>query len=235
MRLFLATLTLVLALPLACFAAATQVVKEGELHRVVRDFLLKKSQGVPAELKVRRVGLAGDVTLPAGEVSYEVIAPERWEGWGHASLALVIRVDDRVRKNLSVPVEVEALTDMVLATRTLERGEVLQPGDLAVGKRDLAKVGGRFVRNPAEVVGLRVKSSIRANAPLRGDYLERVPIVKSGQLVTIVAENEAVRITAGGKAKGSGALGDTIMVQNLSSQKEIAGRIVDASTVQVDF
>jgi flagella basal body P-ring formation protein FlgA len=71
--------------------------------------------------------------------------------------------------------------------------------------------------------------------PVRGDYLERVPLIKSGQLVTIVAENDVVRITASGRAKGSGAAGDMIAVQNLNSQKEIAGRVVDASTVRVDF
>jgi len=80
-----------------------------------------------------------------------------------------------------------------------------------------------------------MKSSVRGNSPLRADYLERVPIVKSGQLVTIVAENEVVRITASGRAKVSGALGDTIAVQNLTSQKEIAARVVDATTVKVEF
>jgi len=130
---------------------------------------------------------------------------------------------------------VEALAEMVIATRTLERGEVLGESDVALARRDLAHLQGRFCRSKDEVLGLRLKSAVRANSPLRGDFLERVPIVKSGQLVTIVAENEVVRITASGRAKGSGAVGDIVMVQNLSSQKELAGRVVDATTVKVDF
>jgi flagellar basal body P-ring formation protein FlgA len=216
-------------------AAAGTLVTEAELRRVVGDFLTQKTEHLAAEIVVKKIGINGDLKLPAGKPSFEVVAPERWEGWGNSSLALIVRVDDRVVKNLTVQVEVEALAEMVIATRTLERGEMVGDNDVAIARRDLAHLQGRFIRDQKEVVGMRVKSAIRANSPLRGDYLERMPIIKSGQLVTIVVENEVVRITASGRAKGSGALGDTISVQNLSSQKELAARVVDATTVRVDF
>ena len=214
---------------------AGNVVSEGELKRVIENFLVQKGSALKAQLSVKKIGYQGELTLPAGRVSFEVIAPERWEGYGHASLALIVRVDDQVKKNLTVLVEVEALAEMVVASRTLERGEVLSASDLALARRDLAQVQGRFMKSTEEAVGLRVKSAIRANSPLRGDYLERVPIVKSGQMVTLLAENEVVRITASGQAKGSGALGESIMVRNIASQKDVAGRVVDATTVRVDF
>jgi flagellar basal body P-ring formation protein FlgA len=216
-------------------AAAGTLVTEAELRRVIGDFLTRKTEHLAAEIVVKKIGINGDLKLPAGKPSFEVVAPERWEGWGNSSLALIVRVDDRVVKNLTVQVEVEALAEMVVATRTLERGEMVGENDVAIARRDLAHQQGRFSRDLKDVVGMRVKSAIRANSPLRGDYLERMPIIKSGQLVTIVVENEVVRITASGRAKGSGALGDTISVQNLSSQKELAGRVVDATTVRVDF
>ena len=202
---------------------------------MIGDFLAQKTEHLNAEISVKKIGISGDLKLPPGKVSYEVVAPESWEGWGNASLALIVRVDDQVRRNMTVFVEVEALAEVVVATRPLERGEVIGESDVALARRDLAHLQGRFCRKPAEVVGLMMKSGVRGNAPLRADYLERVPIVKSGQLVTIVAENDVVRITASGRAKGPGALGDVIAVQNLSSQKELAARVVDATTVRVDF
>jgi flagella basal body P-ring formation protein FlgA len=244
MRAILLVLAL-LVLPVAAFALPPQapapaaapatVVGEAEVRRVISDFLTQKTQALNAQVAIKRIGFSGELKLPAGRVSFEVVAPERWEGYGHATLALIVRVDDQVKKNLSVPVEVEALAEMVVAARTLERGEVLAASDLALARRDLAHVQGRFLSSTAEAVGLRVKNSLRANSPVRGDYLERVPVVKSGQMVMIVVENEVVKITASGRAKGSGAVGDLIAVQNLSSQKDIAARVVDASTVRVDF
>jgi flagellar basal body P-ring formation protein FlgA len=240
MRAFLMALVLLL-LPLSAHALPTaaeapgNLVGEAEVRRVISDYLIQKAQPLNAQVSVKKIGYSGDLKLPEGKVSFEVVAPERWEGYGNASLALFVRVDDQVKRNLIVLVEVEALTEMVVATRTLERGEVICASDLALARRDLAHVQGRFLKGPEEAIGLRVKSAIRANSPVRGDYLERVPIIKSGQIVTILVENEVVKITATGRAKGSGAFGDLIMVQNLSSQKDIAARVVDATTVRVDF
>lgn len=202
---------------------------------MVSDYLAQRTAPLNAEVVVKRIGITGDLKLPSGQTSFEVVAPDRWEGYGNTSLAVIVRVDNQVKRNLNVPVEVEALTEMVIATRTLERGEVVGPEDVALARRDLAHLQGRFSRDLNQVLGLRVKNAVRANSPVRSDYLERIPVVKSGALVTIVAENDVVRITATGKAKVSGALGDTILVQNLSSQKEIAARVVDATTVKVDF
>ena len=223
------------ALPPAPAAPPVTLVTERELRQVIGDFLAQKDKHLNAQVSVKKIGISGDMKLPPGTVSYEVVAPESWEGWGNASLALIVRVDDQVKRNLTVLVEVEALAEVVIATRPLERGEVIGESDVALARRDLAHLQGRVCRKPEEVVGLRMKSAVRGNSPLRSDYLERVPLVVSGQLVTIVAENEMVRITASGRAKGSGALGDTISVLNLSSQKELAARVVDATTVRVDF
>lgn len=216
-------------------APAGNVVKEAELRRVISDFVTERSAPLAATVTVKRIGYSGDLKLPAGRVSYEVVAPERWEGYGNASLALIVRVDEQVRKNLTVPVEVEALAEMVVSTRTLERGEVITSPDLAIAKRDLARVQGRFLKDADEALGLRVKTPMRANTPLRGDYLERVPVVKNGQIVTIVAENEIVKITTTGRAKGNGAVGELITVQNVSSLKDLTARVVDAMTVKVEF
>lgn len=215
--------------------AAQNLVTEATVRAAISDYLMQKAAPLAAQVSVKKIGFNGDLKLPAGRVSFEVVAPERWEGYGNASVALVVRVDDQVKRNQTVQVEVEALADMVVAARTLERGEVLSASDLSVAKRDLSLARGGYLKEPDEAVGLRVKATMRANTPVRKDNLEKVPVVKSGQLVTILAENDVVRVTASGRAKGAGAPGDVITVQNLSSQKEIAARVVDAATVKVDF
>ena len=240
MRAFLVAVALLLVFPFAARAVPpaappTMVVSEAEVRKVITDFVKQKTEALSAQVTIRRIGYSGDLKLPAGKVTYEVMAPERWEGYGNTSLSLIVRVDDQVKKNVTVQVEVEALAQMLVATRPLERGEVISASDVAVDRRDLARVQGPYMTAPAEAIGLRTKMSLRANAPIRSDFLERVPVIKSGQLVTILLENEVMKITVTGRAKQSGAVGDLIMVQNISSQKELAARVVDATTVKVDF
>ncbi|MRR33916.1 flagellar basal body P-ring formation protein FlgA [bacterium] len=229
----LITVGLLLAPGGAC--AGTVLLKEKRVLEAVSGFIMEKTANSGMEIRIGRIGYSGDLSVPSGKVTFELVAPRQWEGWGKVLLGLVIRVDERVVRNTSVPVEVEALTEMVVALRPLERGEVVTDGDVALQKRDLATAPAKICRDPAEVVGKKVRVGIRGNTPVRGDYLEKVPLVKYGQLVTIIAENGALRVTAAGKAKGAGAEGDLVAVQNLGSKKDVQARVLDSGTVAVDF
>jgi flagella basal body P-ring formation protein FlgA len=211
------------------------VLKEAEVRQIVTDFVRQKTERMGVEINLKKLGFSGEISLPAGTVDYEVVAPRDWEGWGRASLALIIRVNDRLEKNVPLNVEVEALSEVVVTTRALERGEIVEKSDVTLQKRDMATVSTRVARSVADAVGKRVKVGMRANLPVRGDSLEKPPIIKSGQMVTIVAENAAFRVTATGRAKGNGAEGDTVMVQNVNAQKDVAAVVVDAATVRVEF
>lgn len=228
-------LVTLLASPAFSVSEKSITVKEAEIKEIISDYILKCTENMGMDVKVSRILFKGDLKITAGDVRYEVIAPRQWEGWGRANLALIIRVNERVEKNLSIPVEVEALTDMVVSDRPLERGEVIGPSDVVLQKRDISTTPGKICRSLSEVVGKRVRVAMRGNSPMRSDYLERVPLVKSGQMVTIIAENDMVRITAVGKARNTGAEGDLIMVQNMSSQKDVPARVIDANSVRVDF
>lgn len=205
------------------------------MRQVVTGYLKEKTEHLGIEIRLKETGFSGEVVLPPGDVSYDVVAPQDWEGWGRGAVALIVRVNGQVVKNIPLNVYVEALSDMVVTTRALERGTVVDKSDVAVQKRDLATSPTRACRTLDEAVGMKVRVGMRGNMPVRSDYLERAPIVKSGQMVTIVAENSAFRATATGIARGSGAAGDTVMVQNLGAQKYVPAVVVDANTVKVGF
>jgi flagella basal body P-ring formation protein FlgA len=228
-------LLVVLLLPQCLWAGAGVVVKEAEIRQLVVDYVKNRTAALGLEVTVKKVGATGDLQLPAGSIAYEIVAPQQWEGWGTVNLALIVRVADRVVKNIPLRVEVEAMTDLVVATRPLERGEVIGAADVVLQRRDLAGVTGKVSRSLQEVVGKQLKVGIRGNMPVRSDYLERVPLVKSGQMVTMVLESESLRVTMSGRVKSAGAEGDLILVQNLSSNKDVPARVVDSQTVRVDF
>lgn len=216
-------------------AAGGTVLREKKVREAITAYIIEKTNGSGLEIKIRKIGYSGDMPLPAGKVSYEFVAPRQWEGWGRTNLGLIVRVDESVVRNMSVPVEVEALAEMVVALRPLARGEIIADGDVAVQKRDLSALSGKVAFDPAAVVGKVVRINIRGNSPVRGDFLEKVPIIKYGQMVTIVAEDGSLRVTAAGRAKGAAAEGDLVMVQNLNSKRDVQGRVVDSGTVVVDF
>ncbi len=215
--------------------AGGAVLREKKIREAITSFIMERTNGTGLEIRIKRIGYNGDMNLPSGKISYDFIAPRQWEGWGRTNLGFIVRVDDSVVRNISVPVEVEALADMVVTLRPLVRGEVISEGDVTLQKRDLAGISGKVAFDPSTVVGKVVRINIRGNSPVRSDFLEKVPIIKYGQMVTLVAEDGSLRVTAAGRAKGSAAEGDLIMVQNLNSKKDVQGRVLDSGTVEVDF
>jgi flagella basal body P-ring formation protein FlgA len=236
-RFFFAILTAsVLATPFHAVAAERNVLTQARVRQVITDFLREKTAHLGVEIRLKNLSLnGGDIPLSPGNITIEVVAPQDWEGWGRGSLALIVRVDDRVDKNIPLNLEVEALTMMVVTTHPLESGAVIKKDDVALQKRDIAGVSGKTCRNLDEVLGKRVRMALRGNSPLRSDCLEKPHLVKSGQMVTIIAENDAFRVTATGRANGNGAAGDVVQVQNLNTQKNLTALVVDANTVRVEF
>jgi flagella basal body P-ring formation protein FlgA len=217
------------------FSSGAVVLNEGVVRRVLTDYLAEKTRLPGVEVNLKKMSFNGKIALPPGKVSYEILSPQGWEGWGRGALALIVRVDGRVVENIPVNVEVEALTDVVVVVRPMERGMVVENGDVVLQKRDLATLSGKTCRDIREVVGMRVRIGMRGNSPVRSDYLEKLPLVKNGQTVSIIAENEMFRITTIGVVKGNGAEGDTVLVRRESARKEIPALVVDANTVRVEF
>lgn len=201
----------------------------------MEHFLAEKVEGRGWETSISRLSIPQGLKVPDGARDFEVLAPAGWDGWGAVSIALVVRVNGVIEKNIPVRLQVDARTEMVTAAHQLLAGTVLTAEDLRLEKQDLADAGGYPVKSLADAVGKKSRSMVRAGAPIRSNQLMNVPVIVSGQLVTIVAENTGVRITVSGRARSSGGIGDLIKVQNLVSQKEIPARVVDASTVVVGF
>lgn len=215
--------------------AVQEPLPDHEIKAAVQRFITEKLGGRGWDVSIRQLSAPQGIKVSKGVRNLELLAPAGWQGWEPVSIALVVRVNGVVEKNLSLRLLVDARTEMVTATRQLLAGTVLTAEDLQLQKQDLASAGGAPVKNISDASGKKLRTTLRAGAPVRSNQLVNVPVVVSGQLVTIVAENAGVRITVSGRAKSAGGTGDLIRVQNMVSNKEIPARIVDASTVRVGF
>lgn len=208
---------------------------EQEVREAVERFLTEKFAGRGWEVAIRQLSQPHGVKISKGERSLELVVPAGWEGLGPVSIALVVRVNGVVEKNLPLRLQIDVKVEMVTAVRQLPAGTVLAAEDLQLQKQELSRAGGQPIKNISDAVGKKTRISLNAGTPVRSNQLASVPVIVSGQMVTIVAENAGVRITVSGRARSAGGVGDLIRVQNTVSNKEISARIVDASTVEIGF
>jgi flagella basal body P-ring formation protein FlgA len=217
------------------YKALSAVDRGLEVREAVTAFVNTRTAGMGWDVRIRRITISDALKLPEGNVEYEIVAQQQWEGWGNINIMVLARQKDRVIRNIPVRLEVEALADTVVTLRQIEHGTSITAADLVLQRREITQSSHLAARTLDAVIGKKARITLRANQPVRTDQVEKVPLIKSGQMVTIIAENSVMKISVTGKAHSSGAEGDLIRVQNLTSLKEIPARVIDATTVQVAF
>jgi flagella basal body P-ring formation protein FlgA len=206
-----------------------------KIEKIVLDFIYEKSPWGRARLDVKNIQVSHMVVLPKGDITYKVVPPRNTEYLGTIPLAVLFMVNGRFEKKVWATVKTEVLTAVVVTKRPLGRFKRIEPDDIHLQKMDLADLPSNIITNIEEALGKRTKRTIDAKVVLRTDLIEFPPLVRRGDVVTIIAESDGLKITTRGKIKERGCRGEKIKVVNLNSNKVIYARILDSNTVKVDF
>ena len=175
------------------------------------------------------------IILPRGQITYQVMAPRNTKYLGKIPLAVHFNVDGEFQKKIWTSATIEMFVDVVVAARPLRKHMTITEDVIELRQMDLAHLPADVITDPQSVLGKRARSTISAKTVLRTDLIELPPLVKRGDIVVIVAESKGLRITALGKAKRKGRLGERIPVENFDSKKILNAQVLDAKTVSIEF
>ncbi len=212
----------------------TVIISPKEINEIVRSFIHKKMSW-DQNLTSIRISPAGPISLLAGKITYEV-TPQRNEDYlGSTTLGLVFMVDGKAEKKIWVNAEIEVSQKVVVCNRTLPRDHVITQNDIRLDTLSLKEFPEDVITDPLEAIGMSTQRAMDINHPLRSKFLKAMPLVKRGDLVTILAESDVVKITTQGMAIDNGGKGEKVRVINTGSQKEVYGKVRDSKTVEVIF
>ena len=217
------------------WAKETQTLEHRVIVEQARTYLLSQLPLDPNDVSISVEYTGEDLVLPAGKVDlqYKLIAAN--PGVGRVPMGLEISVDGRLIRKIWLNARVEAFFDVVRTTRPVPRGRLIGPGDIEIVRVRSAQPLHNVVYNPEEVIGLKALSDLDPGQTLSPFMVKRVPLVKRGDRVLLVAERGPLRVTAPGVVKENGHKNATIQVENLQTRKIIYGTVVDSKTVNVEF
>jgi len=185
-------------------------------------------------VRLKEVQGINKIMVPPGSLSWEVKIPPRLSP-GNLPVSMAFFVEGQKVQEARFQMRVEVYADVVMARNYLPRHQRIEEKDVLLVNRNILQLPPDVATNLKEVLGKRTTLSVNSQEILRKSMLEIPPLVKKGERVTLVVENDDFRITSVGEVKEDGRKGDRIKVINISSRKEAYGRILDAHTVQVDF
>lgn len=133
---------------------------------------------------------------------------------------------------LFVSVRFTQQTEAVHSSRNIALGSLITADMVALGQTDLRLARGSLIKNPALVLGARVKRSLSAGQVVT---LQDLCLVCKGDIVTISGLNNGLEVRTVGIAQADGILGDQIQVTNRQSNRTVVAEVVAVKKVAIKF
>ncbi|RPJ41847.1 MAG: flagellar basal body P-ring formation protein FlgA [Deltaproteobacteria bacterium] len=212
-----------------------RLVEKEEMVQVLEETLRNLLPDPRKTLAIQEVQGFEAFILPPGPYTSEVILPESAHRGGPMTVTLSLFQEGRLVQKLRVRVRVEIQGFVVAARTGLRRHQEIGENDVHLIKKNLSLLPPDVVTDLKNAVGKRLTLSVNGQEALRSSMVETPPLVKKGDRVILVIDHSYFKITTFGEVKEDGRRGEWIKLVNISSKKEVHGRVVDAHTVQVEF
>lgn len=121
--------------------------------------------------------------------------------------------------------------EVLAYARSLATGDIVQPEDLVWVK--VAAAPNDAPRDADAVIGMTAKRPLRQGASASLRDVSTPQVVKAGDIVAVTYEDAGVALTLQGKAMASGAVGESLMVQNTASKKIIEAVVTGPGSAAV--
>ncbi|MEW6745873.1 MAG: flagellar basal body P-ring formation chaperone FlgA [Planctomycetota bacterium] len=213
----------------------TRVVTKDEILSAARQFLERDLGREGERIELRFDHSLADIRVPHGSGSYE-LAVEGAEVTTAASTARVrvsVLVDDAVLDSVPLSFEVHRYAPVVVADAPVARDADLAAAALIVREDEITRLRGTPARSLGELAGRKARRAISRGEMLFLEDTFVPPVVKRGELVTVLYRKAGLSVEARGIARGEGAAGDVVTILNVDSQKALRCRVEGPGVVSV--
>jgi flagella basal body P-ring formation protein FlgA len=217
-----------------------QVVGVDKMTEIFKQQVLQNGSWPEQDLHFERVRVGGPVTLPPGDLSWEVKERGHTDYLGDVALVICFMVDGTMVRKVPLSGKVSLERPVVKTTRNIAAGQILDEQDLTVVKERLFDSGKDLFVDKGKAAGKRALRSLDAGQFVERKMIEDPPLVKKGERVRIEARSarglaDQIRVTALGRVLQDGRAGEQVKVMNLMSGKEIQGTVTGVGAVAVSF
>lgn len=127
-------------------------------------------------------------------------------------------------------------SEVYVARKSIHPSEILKPEYFELKRIDVlaAQTAGQaIVRKGQFPDTVRARSVIMGGATLTADAVERIPMVKLGDAVTLILRSDSLRISTKGFVQGAAGVGDMVNVSLPRYNRTFRGRLVEGKLVEV--
>ncbi|MGQ9632110.1 MAG: flagellar basal body P-ring formation chaperone FlgA [bacterium] len=209
-----------------------------ESDRAVDQVIAYVAQNAPwrdDEMSIEVVRKPEDLAIPLGDVAYYVRWPKDEDFEGPVNVPVEVFVDGRVYRTIYVGVKIRVHKYVVVAKRDLKAKHVVDLGDVELMRQEVTGISPQCIYASKDVLGKRITTFVKSGTILLRRMIDEPLAIERGKTVNIIAVVGSVTVSALGQVRKGGRINDVIEVENLTSNKVIKGKVLDANNVLVTY
>jgi flagellar basal body P-ring formation protein FlgA len=114
----------------------------------------------------------------------------------------------------------ETPREIAVLTRSLARGETIEASDV-MWMDSPANTPRDAMTDADAMIGKTARRALQPDRPIRSSDLMETPVVRRGEVITLLYESGGMRLTMRGRALANATAGETVRVTNLSSNRTV--------------
>ena len=212
-----------------------QSVVARDLEKAIFSALSRQYGRAQHRMSVRILIPKVPLSVPAGRRHLEVEQLTNGARTGRRAFRIKLFINGQFIKILNVVGEVKAQAIVAIPVRWIKPKEVIVAEDVASLKVALPSLTHDFVLDQANLIGKQVLRPLPPRKPIRKIMLDDPPLVNKGDRVVLEVRQGGLLVQTVGLAKAAGKSGETILVKNQNSGREVIGTVVGSGLVEVRF
>jgi len=216
-------------------AANSTVVKENRFKKIVKEYIEANISWPRENMRIEFLGRISEISVQGEKIILEVRNHQDESFIGDSTFIVAIYDDGTLIREIPVRVRMEAAIGVVISTKYLQRDSEIGYGDVKLVRKWFSRMPAHVVTQIEDAVGKQLYSDVKQNTEIKRNMLKSVKTIRRGKMVKIVLENGPMTIMTFGLCEEDGSRGDFIKVRNTSSNKTVYARVVDDSSVRIEF
>ncbi|MCP3941186.1 MAG: flagellar basal body P-ring formation protein FlgA [Desulfobacteraceae bacterium] len=211
----------------------SQQVTQEQIRQQVNIFLadfLKDKEYELEWMQIRELDF-----YPGGELDLSLVSRSNVDEKGNFSVFMDILIDGNKEDSIRISGKVAIYEEILCVARNLAKGEAVFEKDVYFARKRVANLRGDVVRTIQELNGKVLKTNIQKDHYIKASWLEQIPLIQKGDIVSLVARKNNILIVTSGISKEDGYMNKLIRVENIESGKVVRGVVREKTTVEVIY
>ena len=212
-----------------------RTVTTQEIKESAENYLVSHLGWDPESMDVAVSYDGKDLILPEGELMLDFGMPNNSRRVGRIPLTVQVKVNDKFIKRLRMNATVAVIRDVIRTINSVQRKTIIGKSDVIVDRVRTERVLKDIPTQLDKVIGQEATRNLQIGKIIKFRDFKKVPLVKRGSRVIILATKGPMKITAPGAVREEGFKNSVVKVVNLETKKTIYAEVLSANTVKVRF